>query len=310
MTVLAAGPCRAIGLAQDYQETALLMGTFVRIDVTGCGQARAQDAVAEAFATARTLEAELTRFDSSSPLGVLNSQGALQDVPEHLALLLEKSRLVQRVTAGSFDTSIQPQLSALQASNARGERLSHRELSALLRHVNYDRVQQGAGVRLGEGMALTLDGIAKGYIAQKMSLSLKKSGCSNHLVNAGGDLVASGHAEGGQPWRVAIRSPHSAEQMQGVVSLHDRALATSGVYEQRLNQGSGSHLVVPRTLNRPEIVSASVLAPDGMLADALATAFSVQAPRAVLDLCAGLKGVDCMLMLGNGSVVRSAGWPA
>ena len=149
-----------------------------------------------------------------------------------------------------------------------------------------------------------------GYIAQQMSLSLKKFGCPNHLVNAGGDLVASGQAEGGHLWRVAIRSPHSASQMQGVVSLSNRALATSGVYEQRLRQGSGSHLVVPRTLNRPEIVSASVLAPDGMLADALATAFSVQAPRAVLDLCAGLKGVDCMLVLGNGSMVRSAGWPA
>ncbi len=310
LAVLAAGPCQASGLGLGYQETALLMGTFVRIDVTGCGQAQAQDAVAEAFAAARTLEAELTRFESSSPLGILNSQGTLQDVPEHLALLLEKSRLVHRVTAGSFDPSILPLLSALQESNARGERLAHRELSALLRLVNYDRVQLGGAVRLGHGMTLTLDGIAKGYIAQQMSLSLKKFGCPNHLVNAGGDLVASGQAEGGHPWRVAIRSPHSASQMQGVVSLSNRALATSGVYEQRLRQGSGSHLVVPRTLNRPEIVSASVLAPDGMLADALATAFSVQAPRAVLDLCAGLKGVDCMLVLGNGSMVRSAGWPA
>ena len=61
-----------------YQETALFMGTLVRIDVAGVSEARAEDAVEHAFAKGRELEAVLTRFDSSSPLGVLNSQGSLE----------------------------------------------------------------------------------------------------------------------------------------------------------------------------------------------------------------------------------------
>ena len=148
-----------------YQETALFMGTLVRIDVAGVSEARAEDAVEHAFAKGRELEAVLTRFDSSSPLGVLNSQGSLEDVPPQLSLMLERSRLVHRLTEGSFEPSILPLLQAMQDASARGEQLHSDNAGELLSRVDYTRVQTGNGVRLGEGMSLTLDGIAKGYIA-------------------------------------------------------------------------------------------------------------------------------------------------
>lgn len=301
---------KVLASARSWQQTALLMGTFVRIDVAGCSPAQAEDAVQAAFARGRELEAELTRHDASSPLGVLNAQGSLQDVPASLSLMLERSRLVHAVTKGSFDPSILPLLEALQAATASRRRLSSAEMHDLLGRVDYQKVQTGSTVRLGTGMSLTLDGIAKGYIAQEMSTTLAQAGCTSHLVNAGGDIVAMGRPEDAPAWRIAIQSPFSHGRARGVVALNNAALATSGVYEQKLAQASQSHLVIPRTLNRPDAISASVLAPDGAMADALATAFSVLPPARVLQCCASLRGVEAMLVLADGRIVRSKGWPA
>lgn len=296
--------------APGYQQTALLMGTFVRIDVAGCSPAQAEDAVQAAFAKARELEAELTRHDAASPLSVLNSQGSLADVPPALSLMLERSRFVHAMSEGSFDPSILPLLAALQTAAAQGTQPGHAELNALLARVDYRKVQTQGTVRLEEGMSLTLDGIAKGYIAQEMSTVLTQAGCTSHLVNAGGDIVAMGRPDDAPAWRVAIQSPFSRSHARGVVALSNAALATSGVYEQKLAHGSGSHLVIPRTLNRPDAVSASVIAPDGALADALATAFSVLPPAKVMQCCASLHNVEAMLVLADGRIVRSQGWPA
>ena len=292
-----------------YQQTALFMGTLVRIDVACSSQARAEDAVARAFARGRELERLLTRFDASSPLGVLNSQGSLRDVPPQLSLMLDRSRLVHRITEGSFDPSILPLLQAMQEASARGATQKASRMRELLSLVDYTRVQTDRGVRLGEGMSLTLDGIAKGYIAQEMSRELEGAGCANHLVNAGGDIVARGRPDNAKAWRVAIQSPFARTRVGASVSLNRGALATSGVYEQGL-AGGGSHLVSPRSLHRPDAVSASVWAEDGALADALATAFSVLPPAQSLQICASLRNVEAMIVLANGTVVRSRGWTA
>lgn len=294
--------------ADIYQQTALSMGTIVRIDVAHAPIARAQEAVASAFARASALESLLTRFDSASPLSVLNTQGSLADVPQELAAVLRKSGDFHRLTSSSFDPSILPVLEAMQRGEAEGSPLSRQEMAELLRVVDYGRVRLDKGVRLDEGMSISLDGIAKGYIAQAMSVELTRCGCPNHLVNAGGDVIASGSPERGGAWRVGVRSPFDAAGMEAVVLLSGRALATSGVYEQPIRGGSGSHLVIPTSMMTSDVVSASVLAADGATADALATAFSVMAPGTVLKTCRGLRDVEAMLVLRNGSVVRSEGF--
>jgi hypothetical protein len=49
-------------------------------------------------------------------------------------------------------------------------------------------------------MELTLDGIGKGYIVDRGIDALKERGFGNVLVEAGGDLVASGSKTSAQPW--------------------------------------------------------------------------------------------------------------
>ncbi len=304
-------PLSCLAAAAPYQQSALLMGTIVRVDVANAPLALAEEAAARAFARAAALEADLTRFDAGSPLGVLNAQGRLADVPPTLAAMLEASGQMHRLTAGSFDPSILPVLAAMRRGEEAGTPLGRAELAELLELVDYSRVRTEGGVSLESGMSLTLDGIAKGHIAQEMSRALTAAGCSDHLVNAGGDVVAHGSPSRGGAWCVGVRSPFHAQAMDSVVSLNNRALASSGIYEQPVQGGSGSHLVIPTSFSpRPETVACSVIAREGFQADALATAWSVTAPADVLRACRRLSGVEAILVLANGSVLASEGWPA
>jgi thiamine biosynthesis lipoprotein len=114
--------------------------------------------------------------------------------------------------------------------------------------------------------ALDLNGIVKGWAAQKAGELLVSRGLRHFCINAGGDVVAAGHPEPGRPWMVGVRSPESAETMLAVFALSDRSIATSGAYER------GSHIVDGRTGRVASgLASVSVIAADLTTADVLAT---------------------------------------
>ena len=166
-----------------------------------------------------------------------------------------------------------------------------------------------------EGMGLTLDGIAKGRIADIASRELAGAGLPNHLINAGGDIVASGEKAPETPWQVAVAnpvSPHTGNARHGnAFALRNAALATSGSYEIYYDAEQRHHLISASTGSSPiGTISASALAPSATDADALATAFSVMPPRDALRLADKLPGCGCLLLSRDGSVLKSRGWPS
>ena len=295
---------------ETYQQTALFMGTAVRIDVAGAPRSLAEDVVARAFSEGRRLESVLTCHEASSPLGVLNSQGSLADVPRELGAVMRQAADIHSLSQGRFDPTVLPLLSLLKSAREEGRRVDAGELAERLELVGFGRVRRTGGLGLESGMAVTLDGVAKGYIAQAMSRVLSRAGLADHMVNAGGDIVASGVSSTGAPWRVAVEDPLRAGAYPCAVSLADRSLATSGVYEQVMLDGSRSHLVIPASQAMADCVSASVAAPGCALADALATAFAVMEPARAIALADAIPGVGCLLLLRNGGTLASRGWSA
>lgn len=302
-------PLDVLAVPAVHRETRLFMGTIVSIDMVGVSSQQAQDVAAQAFAEGLRLESLFTRFDSSAPLGVLNAQGSLADVPPELAAVVDAAARIHALSKGAFDPTVLPVLQALERLD-RGESVPEGELSRLYANVDFARVGRGSRLSLPAGMALTLDGIAKGHVAQKMSEALLRHGVANHLVNAGGDIVACGCPEPGRKWRVAVEDPARRGHYPAALWLGNGAVATSGVYEQPLLGGRASHLVIPASRSRNGTVSASVAAPSGYMADALATAFSVMSPRRAIDTAAKVPGVSVCLVQDDGRVFTSAGWPA
>lgn len=113
-------------------------------------------------------------------------------------------------------------------------------------------------------------GYVKGWAADQALAIARSAGIEHTQVNAGGDLSLLGGTESGGPWRIGIRHPDDEKEIAQVVELSDGAIATSGIYER------GAHIIDPWTgLPALGARSATVVGPDGGIADALATALVV-----------------------------------
>ena len=157
-------------------------------------------------------------------------------------------------------------------------------------------------------LQLDLGGIAKGYGVDQVARLLRHHGVARFLVEIGGETLAQGLNARGEAWRVGIhrptRSPAAETALQGIARLDGgRAIATSGDYRQAYRDEHGqmqTHIIDPRTGApiRQAVASVSVLAPDAMTADSLATALTVLGPKegqAVLD--AHFPGVEALFIL-------------
>lgn len=313
-TVLEPAPVRAARLPSPVRQTALFMGTMVSITVACSPSTQAHDAMDLAFAEGRRLEKILTRHDAAAPLGVLNSQGSLQDVPPELLNVWERAHGICHLTGGAFDATVLPLLRLLESrSDPDGEiSLSESEMRDALALVDSDAVSaRQSGIRLGKaGMGLTLDGIAKGHIVDAMSAVLLREGCGNHLINAGGDILARGHKAPGVAWRVAVEDPRKQGHYPQVLELRNQAIATSGGYEMMYDaEGRHHHLLDPGTGKSPVLGSMSVLAATCMQADALATGLAVLPAAEALALADSFSGCACGLLQQNGRMRVSRRWP-
>src|SRR4051794_10774652 len=113
-------------------------------------------------------------------------------------------------------------------------------------------------------------GFVKGWAIEEAAWLIDAAGGRNYWINAGGDIVARGQAEPGKPWRVGIRHPDRADRVAAVLTVSDRAIATSGSYER------GEHITDPRPgaggRGRRGLRSVTLVGPRLGFTDAYATA--------------------------------------
>ncbi len=299
---------------QIHTQTRIMLGTFVTLSAVHKSKTLAEEALGQAFEEVQALEAELTRH-KTSPLTELNASGKLLAAPKHLMHVLQRAKRAHDLTKGAFDMTVAPLLTVYrQGQNPQGKmhldaqdvREAQKLIAAHEVHISVDHVRLGR-----HGMMLTLDGIAKGYIADRASHILTKHGITNHLVNAGGDIQAQGQKSSQAPWRVAVENPTRNGAIITSVPLHG-AMATSGNYEVFYDaQKNYHHLIDPRrSQSAQHMTSVTVIAPTTLEADALATALSAMPPKQALSLVDSLPGRECLLMNKQGLVRTSRRWPA
>lgn len=286
-----------------FTETRLMMGTFVTLTVSGVEASRAAEAMHRAFTVMAEAEALLTRFSASSALGQLNSGGILSDVPAELSDVVQASLRIHAQTGGAFDPTVLPMMEVLERGH-----MQRAELEEARELVGMGRVRMdGHAVRFERGgMKMSLDAIAKGYIADLAVKSLRASGLADFLVNAGGDIVACG-TRAGRPWRVAVENPgryQGRTDYLAICSLSGRAMATSGDYESAAR--GVRHLVDPLARGARPLQSATVLAPTAMEADALATALCVMPEP--LTFIEKMPHTACLLVMADGTIRTSSRW--
>jgi thiamine biosynthesis lipoprotein len=273
-----------------------------------------EEAAGRAYEEMDRLIGLLNRFDATSAVGVLNTEGRLSDAPPELVGLLERSAAVFEVSGGAFDVTVQPLVDLLHGSEglADGEPPDPAAWREALEKVGADAVKVGAGsVTLDrDGMGITLDGIAKGYVVDAMAAVLEAHGIDRFLIDAGGDIRASGRREDGHGWLIAVRDPRHGGILPAGIRLTGGAVATSGGYEARYDpEGSWHHIVNSRSGRSPtDVLSVTVVGPNVYASDALATAALLMSPRDGVRFMDSLPGFECMVIDAGGRSSLSAGW--
>ncbi|HEY3310548.1 MAG TPA: FAD:protein FMN transferase [Anaerolineales bacterium] len=301
----------ASGELRKVAETHLLMGTIVNFVAIARDEALAQSAIRAALSEMTRLILIHDYRQPESPLARLNASGRLEQAPAELLSTLRYALELGAASGGAFDITVQPLVQALREERA--------GLDGLLGLVDYRLVGiSGTEISLARtGMAITLDGIAKGSVVDAGVAVFNRLGFENVLVEAGGDLLAKSSATQGEKWQVGVAHPRSgsAGQQGGLIasfSVENKGVATSGDYLNAFNSDyTKYHIVDPHTGRCPQrLASATVIAASAAEADALSTTLMVLGPEAALDFVEKLDGVEALLVGKDLAVWRSSGFPA
>lgn len=271
------------------------MDTFVSIEVVGHGSrdhvpAEVSAAVSRALNWFGRVERVCSRFDPTSELRRLSTTCGQPTVVSDLVFeAVQFALAVAAETDGAFDPTVGIAMESLGFD--RHYRTGERVDSALerdpatddagrvsFRDVHLDPVART--ITLRRPLVLDLGAVAKGLAIDLAARDL--DAFQDFAIDAGGDLYLSGTNADGEPWRVGIRDPRDPERTVATVRVSNRAVCTSGDYERRR---ADHHILDPRTnASARAAVSATVIAPTAMVADALATAAFVLGPDAGLEL--------------------------
>lgn len=285
--------------------TRTLMGTVINLAVSGADAAAAESAVAATFAEMERLIAAFDHRRADSPLALLNRTGRLDAPPPELVEVISRARQYSLLSGGAFDISVKPLVDAYAAGDPAAA--AQRAL------VDYRRIAVAPeSLSLEQGMALTLDGIAKGRVVDGATAVLQARGFENILVEAGGDLMGLGARPDGAPWRVGINHPRrTGAELLGVLPVSMQAVATSGDYRHAFSQDFRRHHIIdPRSGVSPtDLAGVTVIAPSATDADALSTAVMVLGSEEGLALAERLAHVQALIVTKEMEVRQTAGFP-
>ncbi|MEM9411406.1 MAG: FAD:protein FMN transferase [Planctomycetota bacterium] len=208
--------------------------------------------------------------------------------------VIQRAIELSELTGGAFDITVGPAVNAWNFGPQKSKALpSDQEVAELQNRVGYEHIQYQANppsLRKSKGrVQIDLSAIAKGFAADEVQRYLTDQQLKNFMVEVGGEVVVSGETAKG-PWRIGIEKPvEMVRQVAEVVELTDCAMATSGDYRNfRMVDGERlSHTIDPKTcrpIKNPP-ASVSVVAPDCMTADAMATAIMVMGIEKGLKVC-------------------------
>jgi thiamine biosynthesis lipoprotein len=265
-------------------------------------RAAGQNLINRIVAEARRLERIFTLYDSSSALCDLNNRGVLVAPPPELVDLLHQCDRAWHLTDGVFDPTVQPLWvcycehftgRAGELSPPSGEKLDN-----TLRLVGWPKVQSNRDriVFKKPGMALTLNGIAQGYITDRVVDLLRDSGLGNCLVDMGEIRTIGTHPDD-EPWHARLQGTPNAQRRPVTIDVVNKAVATSAGYGFQFDKiGQSNHIFNPTTGRCADPSRAvSVVNDTAVFADAFSTAFALMDDQHILEVLKRVNGTHVFI---------------
>jgi thiamine biosynthesis lipoprotein len=257
----------------------LVMGNLASIEIRHSDPGRAASLLDRAKAEMERLESIFSLYRPQSALCALNREGVLRNPPLDLVRILSEAQRFGALSGGRFDVTVQPLWTLYAEHFSKPDPDPAGPAAELVAkaaaQVDYRAMEIDPVVIHFErpGMQVTLNGIAQGYVTDRISELFRNEGLDHALVDLG-ELRAVGGRDRTEAWQAGIENPFKTRMVLAEVPLEDGALATSGAYGFQFDpKGKINHIFDPATGASPHrYASVSVLAGDATTADALATA--------------------------------------
>lgn len=256
-------------------------------------------------------KSSMSIFNDNSLISRINDN-RVDTLDIHLLRNIAVAARVNSLSGGAYDITIKPLTDAY--GFAAKSKIEHLNIDSLLTFVGFDKFRVDGCRIVKEDCRLQLDlnSLAKGYTVDMFADYLQGIGCSDYIVEIGGEIRAAGVNAHGKSWRIGVDSPFDGNQTPGeyqqtVINISDKAVATSGNYRRYYTDSEGnkvSHTISPKTGRSvaSRLLSATVVADLCVEADAMATMFMAMGDRAAVELAEQLRveGVQVYFVLANG----------
>ena len=256
----------------------IALGSPAEITIYHPNQKEAEDILSESHKKLVQLENLFSLYKENSQLSMLNKNGYVKNPHPDMLALINLSKKYAEMTNGAFDVTVQPLWNLYNEAFIKTNKppleseiektlslVDWRSISVSKNLINYEK----------EGMSSTLNGIAQGYITDKISEHLINSGINNTLVQLGEYRGIGDHPDG-RPWRLLLSNPEHTDSI-GEIEFTNAAVATSAGLGTPFDlTGKHHHIFDPKNgYNANNYLQVSVTSKTAAEADALATAFLI-----------------------------------
>ena len=256
----------------------IALGSPAEITIYHPNQKEAEDILSESHKKLVQLENLFSLYKENSQLSMLNKNGYIENPHPNMIALLNLSKKYAEMTDGAFDVTVQPLWNLYNEAFIKTNKppleseiektlslVDWRSISVSKNLINYEK----------KGMSSTLNGIAQGYITDKISEHLINSDINNTLVQLGEYRGIGDHPDG-RPWRLLLSNPEHTDSI-GEIEFTNAAVATSAGLGTPFDlTGKHHHIFDPKNgYNANNYLQVSVTSKTAAEADALATAFLI-----------------------------------
>jgi thiamine biosynthesis lipoprotein len=279
------------------------MGVDFRVRLYAPHAMLANNAAKAAFARVKQLNGLLSDYESTSEVRRLCEMptGKPTRISLDLFNVLQSSQKLSKSTDGAFDVTVGPLTKLWRRAHRRRELPDKKLLATALKAVGFQFVvldpEAHTATITRPNVRIDLGGIAKGYAVDEALKVLAEHGINRALVDGSGDIAIGDPPPGCDAWVVSVASLDQPDSKSAAtLSLRNCAVATSGDAFQHVEIGGRrySHIVNPKTgFGLSQSSSVTIIAPNGMLADSLASAVSVMGPKLGVQFIDSKKNTRC-----------------
>ncbi len=299
--------CNPGGGGEYYSIQGFTQGTTYRITYqhpTEYDMKERVDSLLKAF------DQSLSTYEPTSIISAINRNQDHVKTDTLFRTVFREARRVYQLSGGAFDITVGPLINAWGFGPGEKLEVDSALVDSLLQFVGMEKVDL-VGDEVSKsypGVKLDVNAIAQGYAVDVTALFLEELGCRNYMVEIGGEIRTRGNNPKGSFWRIGVDRPIygnmiPGQQLQVIISMHNRSLATSGNY-RKFYEKDGiriTHSIDPATgyPRDSRLLSATVLTADCMTADAYATSCMVMGLEKAKAFIEGLKHTDAYFIYGD-----------